>query len=98
MLIHGPCALADLSADARSYLETQNASLRTYNVELGYDYWTAGSLDPHPRECLTQVVTPRGDLTRDFPGGTPGWLSHWICECGAPGYTYPYLVDLGRGA
>ena len=38
-----PSALADLSADARSYLETQNAYLTTYNIELGYDYWTAGS-------------------------------------------------------
>ena len=38
-----PSALADLSADARLYLEAQNASLTTYNIELGYDYWTAGS-------------------------------------------------------
>jgi hypothetical protein len=44
-LIHGPSALADLSADARSYLETQNAFLTTYDIELGYDYWTAGSFD-----------------------------------------------------
>ncbi len=48
-----PSALADLGADARSYLETQNAFLTTYNIELGYDYWTAGSLDTRPRECLT---------------------------------------------
>ena len=48
-----PSALADLSADARSYLEAQNASLTTYNIELGYDYWTAGSLVARLRECLT---------------------------------------------
>ena len=68
-----PSALADLSTDARSYLETQNAFLTTYNIELGYDYWTAGSLDTRPHECLTQVVTPyRGDFARNFSGGTPG--------------------------
>jgi hypothetical protein len=44
-----PSALADLGANARSYLETQNAFLTTYNIELGYDYWTAGSLDTRPR-------------------------------------------------
>lgn len=48
-----PSALADLSADARSYLEAQNATLTTYNIELGYDYWTAGSLVARPREFLT---------------------------------------------
>lgn len=40
-----PSALADLNADARSYLKSQNASLITHNIELDYDYWTAGSLD-----------------------------------------------------
>jgi hypothetical protein len=81
-----PSALADLSTDARSYLETQNASLTTYNIELGYYYWTAGSLDTRPRECLTQVVTHyRGDFARNFSGGTPGRLSHWIFSYGAFG-------------
>jgi hypothetical protein len=81
-----PSALADLGADARSYLKTQNAFLTTYNIELGYDYWTAGSLDTRPRECLTQVVTPyRGDSARNFSGGTPGRLPHWVFDYGAPG-------------
>ncbi|KAH9984412.1 Met-10+ like-protein-domain-containing protein [Russula vinacea] len=35
---------ADLSADARSYLKAQNASLTTYNIELGYDYWNADEI------------------------------------------------------
>ena len=47
-----PSALADLSADARSYLETQDASLTTYDIELGYDYWTAGSLGTRVRVNL----------------------------------------------
>lgn len=39
-----PSASADLNADARLYLESQNASLTTYNIQLNYDYWKAGSL------------------------------------------------------
>ena len=86
-LIHGPSALADLSADARSYLETQNAFLTTYNIELGYDTgllvrWT----DTRPRERLTQVVTPyRGYSARNFSGGTHGRLALWIFDYGASG-------------
>ena len=48
-----PRASADLSPDARSYLEAQNASLTTYNVELGYDYWTAGSFFGHVRVSVS---------------------------------------------
>lgn len=39
-----PSASADLNADARLYLESQNAYLTTYNIQLEYDYWKAGSL------------------------------------------------------
>ncbi|KAI0003748.1 Met-10+ like-protein-domain-containing protein [Russula compacta] len=35
---------ADLNADARSYLKSQNASLITHNIELDYDYWTADEI------------------------------------------------------
>ncbi|KAI9448845.1 Met-10+ like-protein-domain-containing protein [Russula earlei] len=34
----------DLTAASRSYLESQNASLTTYNIELDYNYWTADEI------------------------------------------------------
>jgi hypothetical protein len=36
------------------------------------------------REYLTQV-TLRGDPTRNFSRGTPGWLPHWVFDYGASG-------------
>jgi hypothetical protein len=48
-----PSVLADLNADARAYLESQDASLTMYNIQLGYDYWSAGTLDASPRECFS---------------------------------------------
>jgi hypothetical protein len=85
-LIAWPSALADLSTDARTYLETQNAFLTTYNIELGYDYWSAGSLDT--RTCvnvLLRLKSHRGDSARNFSGGTPGRHSHWIFNYGTSG-------------
>jgi hypothetical protein len=48
-----PSALADLNADVRSYLESKNASLTTYNIQLDYNYWKAGSFDVPLRECFS---------------------------------------------
>lgn len=48
-----PSVLVDLNADARSYLESHNASLTTYNIELDYDYWTVGSWEACLRERFT---------------------------------------------
>jgi hypothetical protein len=54
--------LADLNADARAYLESQDASLTMHNIQLGYDYWDAGSLDASPRECFSYVVVTLDEI------------------------------------
>ena len=57
-----PTVLADLNADARAYLESQDASLTMHNIQLGYDYWDAGSLDASPRGCFSYVVVTLDEI------------------------------------
>ncbi|KAI0294928.1 Met-10+ like-protein-domain-containing protein [Russula brevipes] len=60
---------ADLSANARSYLISQEASLTKFNVELGYDYWTADE--------ILHAILPE-ELLDGSPTGfsTMGHLAH----------------------
>ena len=57
-----PSALADLSADARSYLESQKAYLTTYNIQLDYNYWKAGSLDVPLCDCFSKAVVSLDEI------------------------------------
>ena len=57
-----PSALADLNADARLCLESQNASLTTYNIQLDYSYWKAGSLDVPLCECFSKSVVSLDEI------------------------------------
>ncbi|KAH9964263.1 Met-10+ like-protein-domain-containing protein [Russula dissimulans] len=59
----------DLNAGARSYLESQNASLTTYNIELDYNYWTVDE--------ILHAILPE-ELLDGSPTGfaTVGHLAH----------------------
>ncbi|TFY72402.1 hypothetical protein EVG20_g571 [Dentipellis fragilis] len=60
---------ADLSPEARTYLEHQNAVLTTYTLELDYDYWTADE--------ILQAILPE-NLLEGSPTGfaITGHLAH----------------------
>jgi len=87
--------LADLNADARLYLESQNASLTTYNIQLDYDYWKAGSLDVPLCECFSKAVVSLDEILHAiFPeellDGSPTGFS----TVGHLGRRRPCSVDL----
>ena len=60
-------------------MSAQNASLTTQNVELSYDYWTAGVLDPF-LGCSVYKLTPLDDilnaiLPEELLDGSPSGFS-----------------------